>query len=82
MSPSLYVRAGAPPEEVVCGTEDDAQACERATVYMHKLAAAGTATYVIRVVGASHMGTLRSLIDSNDPLNTAFHEFITAHSAP
>lgn len=82
VSPSLYVRAGAPPTIAVCGTEDDPQACERATVYVHKLVAAGGSAYVIRVVGATHMGTLRSLIDSNDPLNAAFHDFIKQHSAP
>ena len=47
-----------------------------------KLVAAGGSAYVIRVVGASHMGTLRSLIDANDPLNAAFHDFIKQHSAP
>ncbi len=82
VSPSLYVRAGAPPTIAVCGTEDDPEACERATVYVHRFVAAGGSAYVIRVVGASHMGTLRSLIDSNDPLNAAFHDFITAHSVP
>jgi acetyl esterase/lipase len=82
VSPSLFVRAGAPPTIAVCGTEDDPQACERATVYVHKLVAAGGSAYVIRVVGATHMGTLRSLIDSNDPLNAAFHDFINQHSAP
>jgi acetyl esterase/lipase len=82
VSPSLHVRAGAPPTIAVCGTRDDPEACDRATIYVRSLVTAGSTAYAIRVVGADHMGTLRSLVTAGDPLNAAFHDFVTQHSLP
>ncbi len=76
ISPALDIDPHAPPFMIVCGSEDDPDACVRATYFMRHLHAAGVSAFVIRDMGADHMGVLRSAIDPRDPVFTALTHFI------
>ena len=77
VSPSQHIDPGAPPIEVACGSEEDNPgSCERAGYFERHLLAAGVSTWMIREIGASHMGMLSALMNPSDPLNRELHTFI------
>ncbi|MHB8462880.1 MAG: alpha/beta hydrolase [Vulcanimicrobiaceae bacterium] len=76
ISPALDIDPHAPPFMIVCGSEDDPDACVRAIYFMRRLHAARVSAFVIRDMGANHMGVLRSAIDPRDPVFTALTHFI------
>ena len=76
ISPGIDIDPHAPKFMIVCGSEDDPDACNRATYFLHHLQAVDVNAVLIRDIGADHMGVLRSAIDPRDPVSKAFHTFI------
>ncbi len=76
ISPALDIDPHAPPFMIVCGSDDDPDACDRAIYFMRRLHAAGVSAFVIRDMGADHVGVLRSAIDPRDPVFAALMHFI------
>jgi acetyl esterase/lipase len=80
VSPSLHIDPRTPATAVACGSLEEPGSCSRAIAFASALLRAGRAAAVFKVVGADHMGTLRSFTDPKDPLNIAFLKFIEEES--
>ncbi len=76
ISAMAFTSSASVPIITACGSAEDPWSCRQATALAGALVRAGDCSFVVREIGADHMGMVRALLNSDDPLERMLLDFV------